>query len=200
MICRRLVSLFLSLAMIAQAALAGDVRMYREGETPDPHEIAAMLKRDASVEQPIKFRSIRMLPAEGTPGEPAALAAGKTQTRFAQPPAAFALPVQFAFDSARILPQASEQLDAVADGIKLAGPKIKVVIEGHTDALGSDEYNVALSRKRAQAVKSYLVLRHGIPAASLSIVGAGKKAPVNPQDPFAPENRRVEFRADADAA
>ena len=84
----------------------------------------------------------------------------------------------------------------MAEGIKLAGPHARIVIEGHTDAAGHPEYNLNLSRKRAMAVKTYFVLRHGIAAENLRPVGLGKEAPLNESNPFAPENRRVQFRAD----
>ena len=89
-------------------------------------------------------------------------------------------------------------LQAVALGIKLTGPNAKVVIEGHTDAAGSDAYNLTLSQKRALAVKTYLVQQHGIPAESLRTVGLGEGVLINPEKPLAAENRRVQFRAEGD--
>jgi len=111
-------------------------------------------------------------------------------------PSSLALPVQFAFDSALILPDAYRQLDALAAGIKLAGPSVKVLIEGHTDAVGSAQYNLRLSSQRADSVRIYLITRHGIDPARLRVVGMGKYAPLNKTTPNAPENRRVEFRAE----
>jgi outer membrane protein OmpA-like peptidoglycan-associated protein len=111
-------------------------------------------------------------------------------------PTSFALQVQFAFDSSRIMSSAYDQVDAVAAGIKLAGPKIRVVIEGHTDSIGSDEYNLKLSSQRAEAVRRYLITEHGIAPSQLRVVGMGKYAPLNKAEPTAPENRRVEFRAE----
>jgi outer membrane protein OmpA-like peptidoglycan-associated protein len=103
-------------------------------------------------------------------------------------------PVQFEFDSSVILPQAREQLDAIAEGIKLLPPGRAVVIEGHTDAAGGEDYNQQLSRRRAAAVKQYLAQRHGIAAQRLRDVGLGERQPIEGLDPFAPENRRVQFR------
>ena|SRR2546426_6231926 len=145
--------------------------------------------------------------AETAPSRPtlalASLATSAPTTPAAAKPAAddrpssLALPVQFAFDSARILPNAYRQLDAVAAGIKLVGPTAKIVIEGHTDAVGSAEYNLRLSSQRADAVRCYLITHHGIDPARLRVVGMGKFAPLNKASPTAPENRRVEFRAEA---
>ena len=107
---------------------------------------------------------------------------------------AFSLPVQFAFDSATILPAARRQLDAVASGIKLLPETQNVVLEGHTDATGADAYNLSLSQRRAAAVKAYLVEVHGIDAQRLRDRGLGEQQPIDGIDPFAPENRRVQFR------
>jgi outer membrane protein OmpA-like peptidoglycan-associated protein len=175
----RLFAVSLALAVISNTTLAGDVRLYRVGETPDPREVAAIL--DAFKTRSIKTRSVRLLDAAP-----------------AKSPTALALPIRFAFDSAQVLPESIPALEAVASGIKLAGPATKVLIEGHTDAVGSDAYNVALSQKRALAVKTYLVLQHGIPAENLRTLGLGKTAFINPEKPLAAENRRVQFRAEND--
>jgi outer membrane protein OmpA-like peptidoglycan-associated protein len=104
------------------------------------------------------------------------------------------LPVKFAFNSAEILPENEPQLDAVAEGIKMTNG-LSVVVEGHTDAFGSERYNERLSRLRAAAVKDYLVHKHGISASRLVVKGLGERAPLNDADPFAAENRRVQFLA-----
>jgi outer membrane protein OmpA-like peptidoglycan-associated protein len=109
-------------------------------------------------------------------------------------PESIALPVQFAFDSADILPRARTQLDAVAQGIKLLPPSHSVLIEGHTDALGTHQYNLQLSRKRAEAVKRYLVSEHGLDAQRLKTIGFGEDRPLDGEDASKPENRRVQFR------
>jgi outer membrane protein OmpA-like peptidoglycan-associated protein len=60
--------------------------------------------------------------------------------------------------------------------------------------VGSDEYNLELSRARAHAVRDYLVQRHGIDPARLKTVGYGKQRPIEDSDPYAALNRRVQFR------
>ncbi len=192
-----LLSAGLGLALIAHTAFAFDVRLYKQGETPNPRDVAAIL--EAPKTRSIKMRSIRLL-AEAPA---AAGAASQHQTSMARPevdaaPSALALPVRFAFDSTQVLPESIRALEALAEGIKLAGPNAKVVIEGHTDAAGSDAYNLALSEKRALAVKTFLVLQHGIPAENLRTVGLGESALIAPEKPLAPENRRVQFRGEAD--
>ena len=102
--------------------------------------------------------------------------------------------MRFAFDSADILPAARTQLDALAEGIKLLAPESIVTIEGHTDAVGSDAYNLELSRSRARAVRDYLVQRHSIASARLKTVAYGKTRPIEGSAPNAAVNRRVQFR------
>jgi OmpA-OmpF porin, OOP family len=114
----------------------------------------------------------------------------------ATPPGAqiFALSVPFAFNSAKLQPAAFEALDNIAEGIKLVKLPGALVIEGHTDAKGGDAYNMKLSVRRAAAVKRYFAEHHGIAPTKLKAVGKGRAEPLNGQNPFAPENRRVQFR------
>ncbi|MFO1224243.1 MAG: OmpA family protein [Burkholderiaceae bacterium] len=169
--------LFSVASLLAQA---GDVKVYRASEAVDPGEVARILNGGA----PIKMRSLRLL----DDGPAATVASQAAQA------SALSLPVPFAFDSADILPQAKAQLDAVAAGIRLLPPTQKVVIEGHTDAVGSDAYNEDLSQRRAQSVRRYLVATYGIDASRLQAEGLGKQDPLPGVSPLAGENRRVQFR------
>ena len=162
----------------------GSIVHYREGQRIDPQQVRQILSTDVPARG--RTRSIRLLDGDSAtippaPDEPAA-------------PSALSAPIQFEFDSTAILPSAREQLDAIAEGIKLLPPGRPVVIEGHTDAVGSDDYNQQLSRRRAAAVKQYLALRHGISPHRLRDLGLGEREPVEGLDPLAPENRRVQFR------
>lgn len=170
-------------ALLAGPALAQDLRLYRADEAVDPGEVARIL--GSAPAGGFKTRSIRLLD-----DAPAAAAAPQPKA----PAAELALPVQFAFDSAEILPAARGQLDALAAGIRLLPADKPVIIEGHTDASGSEPYNDRLSERRAQAVKQYLVAQHGISPARLNAVGAGEHSPLPGRDPHAAENRRVQFR------
>ena len=75
-----------------------------------------------------------------------------------------------------------------------------IVIEGHTDASGSDRYNQHLSERRALAVKRYLVDRYGVDASRLSVVGFGEQRLHDRARPHGGINRRVQFRAESTAA
>jgi outer membrane protein OmpA-like peptidoglycan-associated protein len=101
--------------------------------------------------------------------------------------------VLFDFDKYTLKPGAREKLAKVS-GILLAYPGLKVQLEGHTDSIGTDEYNLKLSEQRADAVRDYLTSQ-GVPADCLSAVGLGKADPVatNDNDAGRQQNRRVEM-------
>ena len=108
---------------------------------------------------------------------------------------ALAVAVNFENDSARLPPTALPMLDAIAQGMRQAGFARPFVIEGHTSATGSAAHNLLLSRQRAQSVKRYLVQRQQLPATALRTVGLGPRVPLDPTNPSAAANRRVQFRA-----
>jgi outer membrane protein OmpA-like peptidoglycan-associated protein len=101
--------------------------------------------------------------------------------------------VLFDFDRATLKPGAREKLAKIA-GIVLAHPGLKLSAEGHTDAVGSDEYNQRLSERRAQSVNSYLV-DQGIAASMIATAGFGESQPVatNGTAEGRQQNRRVEL-------
>lgn len=193
----------------AGAVSAGDVVFYRQGERPDPATIARVLQGPGATAPKVRMRGLKLSSDEvqGTRivADASAAAGNAVHTAAVAPvpsappaeaePSSVALQVQFGYNSAEILPEMITPLDAVAEGIKMTGGIQRIVIEGHTDAHGAADYNVRLSRQRAAAVKQFLVARHGIPAESLVVLGRGKSAPLIPANPFAPENRRVEFHA-----
>jgi peptidoglycan-associated lipoprotein len=104
-------------------------------------------------------------------------------------------PVQFAFDDATIRDEDKPMLDRFASVMQKHYGGSKLTVEGFADPAGSRVYNVALSRRRAEAVKQYLTQK-GI-TGNLDAVGYGKTRLVVPgaqkDDPGAQENRRVVF-------
>jgi outer membrane protein OmpA-like peptidoglycan-associated protein len=90
-------------------------------------------------------------------------------------------------------PLAREKLARVS-GIVLAHPGLRLEAEGHTDSIGSDDFNQQLSEKRAMTVRDFLA-QQGIPIMSLSARGYGKTMPIAPNDTAAGRqlNRRVEL-------
>ena len=101
--------------------------------------------------------------------------------------------VNFRLDSADILDDSGARLDAVA-GVLMANPDIKIRIVGHTDRTGTDEYNLGLSLRRAQAVRDYLV-GAGVAVTRMFVSGKGEAEPLVSNDTRSGRavNRRVEF-------
>jgi outer membrane protein OmpA-like peptidoglycan-associated protein len=99
------------------------------------------------------------------------------------------------FDTAKytLRPAAREKLARVS-GIILSHPGLRIEIEGHTDSVGSDEYNQKLSEQRASAVRDYL-MSQGMNASIVTAKGLGETMPVASNDNAAgrQQNRRVEL-------
>jgi len=106
--------------------------------------------------------------------------------------------VLFDFNKYTLKTGAREKMAKVS-GILLAYPGLKLQLEGHTDAIGSDDYNLKLSQQRADAVRDFLV-EQGVPVANISAVGLGKDSPVASNDTAAgrQQNRRVELVVSGD--
>ncbi|WP_323007014.1 OmpA family protein [Pseudorhodobacter sp.] len=103
--------------------------------------------------------------------------------------------VTFELDSADLTVEAQKNLAVFAQMMQDERLEIaRFVVEGHTDARGTDDYNVGLSEARAIAVKNFLT-GLGVSEERLSSIGLGKSKP-RTGDEFDPENRRVELRID----
>lgn len=108
--------------------------------------------------------------------------------------------VLFDFGKAEIKPEAERTLDQVGTVIGQF-PEGKVLIEGHTDSKGSPDINLELSKRRAEAVKDWLVKKKGVPESVITTRGSGETKPVapdkNPDGSDNPQgrqqNRRVEI-------
>jgi peptidoglycan-associated lipoprotein len=101
--------------------------------------------------------------------------------------------IRFAYDSAAISDAARATLDAHAVWLQ-SHRDTRVTIEGHCDARGTTEYNLALGEQRARAVRDYLVSL-GVAAERLRAVSFGKEQPVDPaasEEAYA-KNRRAHF-------
>jgi len=103
------------------------------------------------------------------------------------------LEITFGYDSAVVGPEAVPTL--VALGRALADKELDgatFLIAGHTDATGGESYNQALSERRAEEVKGFLVKQFKLLPDHLVAVGSGKERLKNSADPYGPENRRVQ--------
>lgn len=106
------------------------------------------------------------------------------------------LKVEFDFNSANIRSDSYALLKELARALKdNALAKKQITIAGHTDTTGDDAYNMQLSVKRAQAVKTYLVVKQGVSSAKLKVLGFGETMPVlsNNSKKNRQLNRRVEI-------
>jgi outer membrane protein OmpA-like peptidoglycan-associated protein len=106
-----------------------------------------------------------------------------------------ALPkIQFEFDKDAITPESGPTLNLVAE-LLLKHPRLKLIALAHTDNIGTEEYNLDLSERRARSVKTYLV-QQGVPPPSIRFKGMGYSMPLedNSTDEGRAKNRRVEFR------
>ncbi len=101
--------------------------------------------------------------------------------------------VNFDFDQANITEDSRDILEVAYQAMN-ARPDVLVEISGHTDNVGSDEYNQDLSLRRAQAVKNWLEQR-GVRSDRMRTVGKGEMEPIadNDTDEGRTENRRIEF-------
>jgi peptidoglycan-associated lipoprotein len=103
-------------------------------------------------------------------------------------------PIHFDYDRADLTGEALRRLDAKLALLR-ANPRLEVLIEGHCDERGSDEYNLALGNRRAAAARQYLV-QHGVSEHRLAMTSFGEERPADPghtEEAWA-RNRRAEFR------
>ncbi|SKA16925.1 OmpA family protein [Enhydrobacter aerosaccus] len=109
------------------------------------------------------------------------------------PPAPKTFMVFFDWDSIKLSDQALRTLTQAGDAYKTSG-NVQVTVTGHTDTSGSPQYNMALSLRRANAVKDVLV-RQGVPATAITTVGRGEQGLLVPTGDGVrePQNRRAEI-------
>ncbi|HLK11800.1 MAG TPA: OmpA family protein [Candidatus Binatia bacterium] len=102
---------------------------------------------------------------------------------------------EFDFDRAELKPEGRRHVDHAIEVLK-ANPSLQVSVEGHTDSIGSDAYNLRLSERRAETVRDYMVAQ-GIAASRITVRGLGKADPVasNGTAEGRAMNRRVEIIA-----
>ena len=176
-----MVSLLLALSPLAQS---------QPVPTPEPHttqSIIDALKPDPGTARG-RTRGLSLDLPESSASKPRTPAAA---------PAAEArhvdLQVHFEFDSDRLTEDGRDLLGKLALALashELSGVR-SVTIEGHTDGVGSAVYNLGLSLRRAQAVRSFLQTVPALGGRKLSVVGKGESELLRPEDPADGINRRV---------
>lgn len=105
--------------------------------------------------------------------------------------------INFAFGSSAIAPSQYGKVENIADGLRRIvrrDPGARILIEGHTDAVGSFASNQILSEQRAASLKRTLVMQFGVPGYALETVGYGEEFLLVPTQQEEWRNRRVTLR------
>ncbi|MBE9519987.1 MAG: OmpA family protein [Proteobacteria bacterium] len=100
--------------------------------------------------------------------------------------------VHFGFDVSKLSDEAKAALDYFAKRVKAENKNVYIEIQGHTDSVGTDAYNLRLGMARAEAAKTYLYTQHGIPLHRMSIFSYGESKPIAEND--TPQNRAINRR------
>ncbi len=101
--------------------------------------------------------------------------------------------VHFGFDKSELSADAKAALDAFAKRVKDENKNVYVEVQGHTDGVGSDHYNLVLGQARADAAMHYLAMQHGFPLHRMNSMSYGKFKPIadNKTAEGRAKNRRV---------
>jgi outer membrane protein OmpA-like peptidoglycan-associated protein len=101
--------------------------------------------------------------------------------------------ILFGYDRSDLNPSSQDNLDKLVNVLK-EYPDTNIEVQGHTDSKGSEDYNMGLSERRANAVSNYLINR-GVAGSRVTTKGYGESAPVsdNTSDDGRAQNRRVTF-------
>ena len=166
-------------SLLVAAALCASPALAQSGASPSSDDIIKALKPSGKPQ----MRGLHILSAQPGGGGEAA----------AQAPA-ISLNVTFALGSAELTPEAKSIVKTLAAAInsdQLATYKFQV--EGHTDSTGTPDGNMALSQARANAVREDLISEYNVPGDRLVAVGKGQTEPLDPANPEAAANRRVQI-------
>jgi outer membrane protein OmpA-like peptidoglycan-associated protein len=178
-----LVRFGLVLAVLLAAAGSADAQAVRSPQTPQ--DFIAILKPAPTAAGPTTGVRTRSLAPTTGAAAPAAGSSGSGRVPDLQ--------ILFEFNSAELTQQARDRLDVL--GAALASNDLRPFnfqIAGHTDAVGAPQYNLDLSRRRAEAVVDYLVTRWGIDIERLRARGFGMSRLLVPSEGANAKNRRVE--------
>lgn len=130
------------------------------------------------------------------PGKPGGKGGATPLDDFSPKDAVLSMEIMFDYDSAKLTDYAKMQLKPVGEALALGKlASLSYIVEGHTDAIGSNSYNQALSEQRAASVKSFFVNNFGISATQIQSVGRGKNNLLDPKRPTSEVNRRVRIIA-----
>jgi peptidoglycan-associated lipoprotein len=176
-----------TISLLAVASVATACSKNKPATAPTP--AASTTAADAAAAEAARLREESDRAAAAAKAEAERAAASRAQVQ-----STLTTPVQFEFDRSVLNDEALQRLDAKVAALQ-ANPAIRVRIEGNADDAGSDEYNMALSQRRAAIAHRYLTER-GVDAARLQMVSFGEEKPtctVNREEPCRAQNRRDEF-------
>ena len=102
---------------------------------------------------------------------------------------------KFGFDSFQLTPEAKAALDSFVQKLVAENKGVYLEIQGHTDSAGPDEYNLALGKNRAEAVRDYLYRQYHIPLHRMEVISLGSSKPLvdNSTREGRAQNRRIEI-------
>lgn len=166
---------------LSAASLAGDV-VSLEGDQPTSADIIQGFLGDQKASgDGVNYRGIRM--KDATKGS------GCNVENLS-----VAIQIQFAFNSYELETMGKDTVSEVAKAMNSAAlENCKFMVEGHTDAVGSESYNQMLSEQRASTVTQFLQQANVSPS-RLKAIGFGEAQPLNADNTAAAENRRVQFK------
>ncbi|HEY1953750.1 MAG TPA: OmpA family protein [Gemmatimonadaceae bacterium] len=179
----------LSISLLSIAALSSACSRHRVAAAPAPANNTASADRAAA--EAAASENARLRGATDNSNKDDAERAAKTRT---SDRAAITTPVYFQFDRSEITDEGLQQLDQKVDALQ-RNASVRVRIEGNADDAGSDEYNLALSQRRAAIAHRYLTDR-GIDASRLQMVSYGEERPActtSRDEECRAKNRRDEF-------
>lgn len=166
------------------------------GSRPTSAQIVEALKTQQRI-SPTRTRRLNLEPmtraenevaADSTPRETVQVQSESPRLSFDQ--------ITFEFDSARISREALPVLQEIGTALRSKElTELRFLIEGHTDGVGTLQYNMRLSARRAESVKRHLMSRHGLAANRLLTTGKGPSDLHDPDQPDSPVNRRVVLMA-----
>ena len=177
----------LSISLLSIAALSSACSRHKVAAAPAPaNTSASRAAAEAADRENAKLH--------GDAGNSVSDDADKTARTRSSDRAAITTPIYFQFDRSEITDEGLQQLDQKVDALQ-RNSSVRFRIEGNADDSGSDEYNMALSQRRAAIVHRYLTDR-GIDASRIQIVSYGEERPActtSREEDCRAKNRRDEF-------
>jgi outer membrane protein OmpA-like peptidoglycan-associated protein len=176
---------------VGQAAKVSDTKIgeVQKQVEASQMDVAGLKKSDADQNQKIAQLSDTAKDALARAQEAGKLAKGK----FLYEVTLTDESVKFGFDRSQLSAEAKAALDAFAKKLLAENKNVYVEVQGHTDSIGSAEYNLSLGQARAEAVMRYLNIQHGFPLHRMNAISYGSAKPIadNKSSGGRGKNRRV---------